>query len=89
MVKSKLPLQSGCSLDAIEPHPYKGAKKIFFAKYFLNQFPSGTAFNSRIFVSMNFHPEKHYVIYKAGQWFRFSKKFCIRKEYDGQNTKNR
>ena len=30
MVKSKLPPRSGCSLDAVEPHPKKEAIKFFF-----------------------------------------------------------
>ena len=30
MVKSKLPPRSGSSLEAVEPHPEKGAIKFFF-----------------------------------------------------------
>ena len=32
MVKSKLPPQSGSSLEAVEPHPKKGAIKFFFSQ---------------------------------------------------------
>ena len=41
VVKSKLPPQSGCGLEAVEPHPQKGAVKFlsFFVllKTFLNE----------------------------------------------------
>ena len=36
MVKSKLPPRSGCSLEAVEPHPEKGAIKLFFVFFFIN-----------------------------------------------------
>ena len=32
-VESKLPPRSGCSLEAVEPHPKKGAIKCFFFKF--------------------------------------------------------
>ena len=34
MVKSKLPPRSGTSLEAVEPHPQKGAIKVFFSDKF-------------------------------------------------------
>ena len=33
MVKSKLPPRSGFSLEAVEPHPDKGAIKFFFLSF--------------------------------------------------------
>ena len=36
VVKSKLPPRSGSSLEAVEPHPWKGAIKFFFQKRFFS-----------------------------------------------------
>ena len=33
MIKSKLPPQSGCSLEAVEPHPQKAAIKFFILSF--------------------------------------------------------
>ena len=33
MVKSKLPPQSGCSLEVVEPHLLKGAIKFFVVNF--------------------------------------------------------
>ena len=37
-VKSKLPPQSGCSLEAVEPHPKSGTIKFFFTKESITSF---------------------------------------------------
>ena len=55
MVKSKLPPQSGSSLETVEPHPQKGAIKFFFfcilsdeAKLFATNFSKNSDFDDSV-----------------------------------------